>query len=43
MAVRKLIIVVEKKYYGQGCKLWKASDLKKIARLEEQLWNIHLN
>ena len=25
-----------KKYYGQGCKLWKASDLRKIVRLEEE-------
>jgi hypothetical protein len=25
-----------KKYYGQGCKLWKASDLKKIARLKDE-------
>lgn len=25
------------KYYGQGGKLWKPSDLRKIIRLEEQL------
>lgn len=25
-----------KKYYGQGCKLWKASDLRKIARLKDE-------
>ena len=31
------------KYYGQGCKLWKAFDLRKVVGLEEQLWNIHLN
>ena len=26
-----------KKYYGQGCKLWKASDLRKVIGLMEQL------
>ena len=26
-----------KKYYGQACKLWKASDLKKVVGLMEQL------
>lgn len=26
-----------KKYYGQGCKLWKASDLRKVVGLMEQL------
>jgi hypothetical protein len=26
------------KYYGQGCKLWKASDAIKVQRLEEQLY-----
>lgn len=25
-----------KKYYGQGCKLWKASDLRKITRLKDE-------
>lgn len=25
------------KYYGQGCKLWKASDLRKVVGLMEQL------
>ena len=26
-----------KKYYGQGCKLWKPSDLRQVVNLEEQL------
>jgi len=26
-----------KKYYGQGCKLWKPHDLRQVVRLEEQL------
>lgn len=26
-----------KKYYGQGCKLWKPSDLRQVVSLEEQL------
>ena len=32
-----------RKYYGQASKRWKASDLRKVVGLEEQLWNIHLN
>lgn len=26
-----------KKYYGQGCKLWKPHDLRQVVGLEEQL------